>query len=60
MLDGAPDEGDLELAARLVARFSQGRDAERVQVEITVHGREPRVVTVPPLPPSEIPAQWYI
>ena len=60
MLDGRADADDLLLAARLVARFSQGRDAERVEVEIGVKGREAEVVTVAPLSPSEIPAEWYI
>ena len=60
MLDGRADGDDLLLAARLVARFSQGRDAERVEVEIGVKGHAAEVVTVAPLPPSEIPADWYI
>ncbi len=60
MLDGEAGDGDLELAARLVARFSQGRDAERVQVEVAAKGRPPTVLAVSPLPPSEIPPEWYI
>ena len=60
MLDGEADAADLDLAARLVARFSQGRDAGRVEVEITVKGREPKVVAVSPFPPEEIPREWYV
>ncbi|MDP1086632.1 hypothetical protein Q6245_30170, partial [Klebsiella pneumoniae] len=34
LIEGAADAGDLELAARITARFSQGRDADAVTVEI--------------------------
>ncbi|APZ41918.1 tRNA (5-methylaminomethyl-2-thiouridylate)-methyltransferase [Acidihalobacter ferrooxydans] len=55
------DAEDLLLAARIVARFSQGRDAECVEVEVACRGdAEPRRVRVAPLPPDEVPQGWYV
>lgn len=51
---------DLMTAARLAARFSKGKDAEAVEVAITVQGEEPRPVTVTPLRPDDIPQAWYV
>jgi hypothetical protein len=44
----------------LTARYSQGRDADQVQVEVTVRGGEPRLVRVTPYPADDIPKAWYI
>ena len=60
LVDGAGSEEDLMLAARMTARFSQGRDAERVAVEIVELGAESRTVEVAPMHPDEIPASWYV
>ena len=59
-VDGEPSDEDLDLAARLTARFSQGRDAERVEVEIGGGGRPARRVSVAPMAPSAIPSDWYV
>ncbi len=60
LVDGSPDEQDLELAARLVARYSQGRDAELVEVTLAGPDREPKALRVKPLAPHEIPEDWYL
>lgn len=61
LLDGvARDDGDLELAASLVARFGKGRDAEHVQVEISGPDGNTRLMDVRPLSQAEIPGSWYI
>ena len=60
LADGKLDSADLDLAARLTARYSQGRDAEQVSVEITTADGNSHVVGVPPLRPDEIPAEWHI
>lgn len=60
LLDGQADAGDLELAARIVARFSQGKRATQVAVEV-VHPRAGvSTFNVVPLAVSEIPADWYV
>ena len=58
--DGDVGEDDLLLAARLIARYSQGRDADNVEVEVTVRGAAPRLMNVAPFPADDIPEEWYI
>ena len=60
LLDGEADAEDLELAARIIARFSQGRDAQCVSVEITQRGASPYTIEVRPLTQSQIPQDWYV
>lgn len=60
LLDGLADDDDLNLAARLVARFSQGRDAEQVGVEIVMPDVQPRILEVSPLPPGDVQQEWYL
>jgi tRNA U34 2-thiouridine synthase MnmA/TrmU len=60
LLDGDISADDIELAARLTARFSQGRDAERVTIEVNRQGGATHSLDVVPLPGDEIPASWYL
>ncbi len=60
LLDGDASAEDLFLAARITARFGQGREAEQVDVAITDKTGVERVVTVAPLPQTELPKDWYI
>lgn len=60
LLDGTSNDEDLELAARVVARYSQGRDAEQVDVDITPQGKPTLTVHVQPLRDDDIPASWHI
>ena len=60
LIDGEVSEDDLVLAARLTARYSQGRDADRVEVEVTVRDGEARLMSVSPYPADDIPGEWHI
>ncbi|RMG29366.1 MAG: DUF814 domain-containing protein [Gammaproteobacteria bacterium] len=60
LVDGTPGEADIELAARIAARYSQGRTAPEVEVEVVPREGEPRRLRVPPLPPHELPESWVI
>jgi tRNA-specific 2-thiouridylase len=60
LVDGQPRRHDLRLAARLVARFSQGRDAPQVELELAIPGSAPWRVQVPPMAPQDIPKDWYL
>lgn len=60
LIDGEVGDEDVELAARLTARFGKGRDAEQVAVAVTDRGGETRTVRVTPLPADEIPSSWYL
>ena len=60
LVDGTPTAEDYPLIARIAARFGQGREAERVTVEVVPRDGVARVLPVAPLPPSEVPEAWYI
>lgn len=59
LLDGTATEDDLKLAAQIVARFSQGRDAESVDVEVVETGVS-KNFTVKPLAIGEILEEWRV
>ncbi len=60
LVDGRLEHGDLELVARLTARFSQGREAASVRVGFTGLDGSRQELDVAPLAAAEIPQQWYI
>jgi len=60
LLDGELAAGDLELAARLTARFSKGRDAAKVTVQAGDLNGKVQTLDVAPLPTAEIPPDWYL
>ena len=60
LIDGEIDDADLELAARIVARYSQGKQAERVELEYTDREGRSRTLTVAPLPPHEVRREWIL
>ena len=59
LIEGTPSTEDLELAARITARFGQGRNADDVSVKITRQGEEKQIQVVP-MPADEIPQEWYL
>jgi tRNA-uridine 2-sulfurtransferase len=61
LLDGQYDADDLLLSARIVARYSQGRDARQVDVEVTPPDRVSlQTLTVAPISADDIPGEWLI
>ncbi|MCF6354940.1 MAG: hypothetical protein L3J26_07525 [Candidatus Polarisedimenticolaceae bacterium] len=60
LLDGQLEPGDLELAARMVARYSQGRNAGQVELEVREKDGTTRTLSVTPLPPGEIQKGWLL
>jgi len=60
LIDGAYDDDDLALAARIVARFGHGRDASRVTVSASAAGGQARQFEIEPLTADAIPPQWYL
>ena len=60
LIDGRVDEMDIELAARIVARYSQGRDAPIVEVTYSDADGLVRTLQVQPFRPHEIPKEWLI
>jgi tRNA U34 2-thiouridine synthase MnmA/TrmU len=60
LIDGTANEDDLETSSRIVARFSQGKNENRVTVKITHINGDVTTMEVPPMPPSEIKQEWYV
>ncbi len=60
LLDGVANEDDLQLAARIVARYSQGRDADQVRVEITRINETPYEIDVAPIHSDDIKEGWVL
>ncbi len=61
LIDGPPlDQDQIELASAIIARFSKGKNADRVELDYSLPGSEPQTVSVKPLQPSEIPQNWYL
>ena len=60
LLDGELAPGDAELAARIMARYGKGRDADQVTFEYRTPQGEVSELRVVPLEPDEIPSHWLI
>jgi tRNA-specific 2-thiouridylase len=61
LIEGAPlDQQQLELACAITARFSQGRDAESVEMEFSDHQKSTHSIHVKPLRADQINPEWVI
>ena len=60
LIDGSPSAEDLYLAARITARYSQGREAGQVDINITNKDGSERTLQVKPLKKEEMPKEWHI
>jgi len=60
LVEGAITDDELKLAGEIVARYSQGRDAEEVEVTIKPLDKDEIVFTVKPMQASDIPKSWYV
>ena len=60
IIEGEVNEDDLKLAGQIVARYSQGRDAEEVEVVAKPLNKDLLNFKVKPLLASDIPQAWYV
>ncbi|NOQ93801.1 MAG: tRNA (5-methylaminomethyl-2-thiouridylate)-methyltransferase [Methylophaga sp.] len=60
MVDGKIQTEDYELAAGIVARYGQGRDAEEVKVEISVPGQDVQTLNIKPLSIEQVLEEWHV
>lgn len=60
IIDGEIEQQDFLLAASIIARFGQGRDADEVEVEITVPDKPPRQIQARPITAEQVPQEWYV
>ncbi|MEJ2320833.1 MAG: hypothetical protein P8Z31_00415 [Gammaproteobacteria bacterium] len=58
LIDGDFSEEELEQAAAIVARYSQGKSADEVTLEYADTGGNRRELRVKPASPDDIPAEW--
>lgn len=60
VIDGKTDDHAVHLSARLVARYSKGRTAATVRVEVEGTDGSRRELDVVPFSPQDIPAAWIL
>ena len=60
LIDGEVNDEDIELAARISARYSQGRTAEKVEVEFTNKQGVSKLMEVVPMPVSQLDEAWQV
>lgn len=60
LLDGDIHEQDIQLAARILARYSQGRNAEMVEVGIRQPEGAEKSIRIQPLPQDQILPEWVL
>ncbi len=60
LVQGEVSDPDLELAARITARFCKSRRAAQVRIEVVTPERGSYAMSVAPLSADEIPGKWYL
>jgi hypothetical protein len=60
LIDGELKEEHYSLAAAIVARFGQGREADEVELDLTIPGQPSQKIVTPPLSPEQVPQEWYL
>lgn len=60
LIDGTVNKTDMEEAAAIVARYSQGRDADTVEVEITDCNGAAERLSVQPMSSIEVEESWHV
>lgn len=60
LIEGEVNVDDLKLAGEIVARYSQGRDAEEVEVTAKPLNQKEIIFNVAPMQASNIPQKWYV
>lgn len=60
LIEGETNAEDLYLAARILARFSSGKDEPEIPVNVSHANEDPRTLLVAPLPIAELSDHWYV
>ena len=60
VIDGRTDTKNIDLAARIVGRYSKGLDAPAVTVEVRLPDRSTYELEVAPLDKDAILQSWYV
>lgn len=59
LFEGDPNAEDLHLAARIVARFSDAKETDLVNVQVQT-GEDVRILTVDPIASDALNKAWYV
>ena len=60
LIDGEPNQQDLQLAAKILARYSQGRDQTSVDIEVKLDSGVMQQLSVAPFKAEEIKKSWLV
>lgn len=60
LIDGEASAEDLYLAAQIVARYGQGRDADEVEVSVRDFAGNESSLHVKPFGKDEMPKEWFV
>jgi tRNA U34 2-thiouridine synthase MnmA/TrmU len=60
LIDGEPTQSDLELAAKIVARYSQGRDLDEVSIEAKLNSGIKQIFNIKPFSGEDIQTSWMV
>ena len=60
IIDGNPNQKDLKTAAKILARYSQGRETENVDVEVRLDSGVMQQFSVKPFLVEEISKEWMV
>ncbi len=60
LIDGDPNEDDLRIASRIVARYSQGRNESNVCARVRFPDGDEKSMSIQPYSAHEIPEHWHI
>ena len=60
LIDGSPNQEDLNIAARILARYSQGRDEDAVDIELRLESGVMQQFNIKPYASSEILQDWMV
>jgi len=60
IIDGNPNQKDLKIAAKILARYSQGRETENVDVEVRLNSGVMQQFSVKPFLVEDISKDWMV
>lgn len=60
LIDGEPTQADLQIAAKILARYSQGRDAHSVDVSVKLYSGVTQQISIKPFATDEIKNTWMV
>ena len=60
LIDGQADDEEAEIAAKILARYSQGKNSERVEVALNRKNGSRSNLSVVPFHSGDLPVEWHV